>query len=78
MILNLTVIIIFRPVVVWWKYSPAYADIYMAEWERPAFAKCTKFPVLHLCYLDDIFGVWADTEASLIEFVAVLNSHHPQ
>lgn len=60
------------------KYSPAYADIYMAEWERSAFAKCTTLPIVYLRYLDDIFGLWADTEESFVEFVSVLNSHHPQ
>ena len=60
------------------KYSTAYVDIYMAEWEKSAFAKCTKLPLLYLRYLNDIFGLWADSETSLREFIAVLNSHHPQ
>lgn len=50
------------------KYSPAYADIYMAEWERTAFLKCTKLPLVYLRYLDDIFGLWADTEATFCDF----------
>lgn len=50
----------------------------MAEWERSAFAKCTKLPLLYLRYLDDIFDLWADSETSFRVFVAVLNSHHPQ
>lgn len=50
----------------------------MAEWERSAFAKCTKLPLLYLRYLDDIFDLWADSETSFRAFVALLNSHHPQ
>lgn len=38
----------------------------------------TPVTVFYLRYLDDIFGLWADMEASFRDFVAVLNSHHPQ
>lgn len=48
------------------KYSPAYADIYMAEWERTAFLKCTKLPLVYFRYLDDIFGLWTDTETAFL------------
>lgn len=60
------------------KYSPAYADIYMADWERSAYEKCTKQPLLYLRYLDDIFGHWVGTEASFKEFFTTLNEHHPK
>ena len=60
------------------KYSPAYADLYMADWESEAFKKCTLKPLLYLRYLDDLFGLWTHTEAQFLEFVAVLNSHHPR
>ena len=59
------------------KFSPAYADIYMADWERSAFQKCTTLPLLYLRYLDDIFGLWVGTETSFLEFFSVLNEHHP-
>lgn len=39
------------------KYSPAYTDIDMAEWERTAFLKCIKLRLLYFHYLDDIFGL---------------------
>lgn len=58
------------------KNSPAYADIYMAEWERTAFLKCTKLPLVYYRYLDDIFGWWTDTKTAFHEFFNILNSHH--
>lgn len=60
------------------KFSPTYADIYMAEWGREAFKKCTIKPLLYLRYLDDIFGLWADTETAFKQFVEILNGHHPK
>jgi len=60
------------------KYSPAYADIYMADWERSVFQKCSKTPALYLRYLDDIFGIWPHSLADLNDFMAILNSHHPK
>ncbi|CAN9493189.1 unnamed protein product [Ophioblennius macclurei] len=59
------------------KYSPAYADIYMAEWERTALIKCQVRPLLYLRYLDDIFGIWSDTVETFQDFLNTLNNHHP-
>lgn len=57
MIWNSTTNIIYRLVVVRW----AYADIYMAEWERSAFANLlSEVPGRH-------FRLWADTEESFAE-----------
>lgn len=60
------------------KYSPAYADIYMAEWEESAFQKCNLLPLLYLRYLDDIFGIWSGTQSDFEIFLAILNQHHPK
>lgn len=60
------------------KYSPAYADIYLADWEQFAFHKCVTRPLVYLRYLDDIFGLWDGSEASFIQFFTILNTHHPQ
>lgn len=60
------------------KYSPAYVDIYMAKWERTAFQKCSKLPLVYLRYLDDIFSLWVDTKASFHDFFSTLNTHHPR
>ena len=60
------------------KYAPAYADIYLAHWEETAFQKLTHKPVLYLRYLDDIFGLWADTQEHFNNFIHILNTHHPK
>ena len=59
------------------KFAPAYANIYMAGWERTVFPKCRKLPDFYVRYLDDIFGIWSHSMADFCDFIAVLNSHHP-
>ena len=59
------------------KFAPHYADIYMAEWEREALAKCPKKPLVYFRYLDDIFIVWEHSLDDFHTFFAILNSHHP-
>lgn len=59
------------------KFAPAYANIFMANWEREALAKCPKQPVCYVRYLDDIWGIWTGSEEEFKEFVVVLNSHDP-
>ena len=58
------------------KYSPSYADIYLAEWEHSALQKCKFKPLLYLRYLDDIFGLWDQSEAAFQDFLQTLNVHH--
>lgn len=58
------------------KFAPAYANIYMAEFERTFFPKCSKLPALYLRYLDDIFGVWPHGEPDFKRFITALNEHH--
>lgn len=58
------------------RFAPAYANIYMADWERTVFPKCNKLPLVYLRFLDDIFGVWQDSEVEFLTFISVLNSHH--
>ena len=60
------------------KYSPAYADIYLADWEESALLKCPSRPLLYYRYLDDIFGLWDKSEAEFNHFIHILNSHHPR
>lgn len=59
------------------KFAPAYANIFMANWEEGAFAKCKKTPEQYLRYLDDIWGIWTGSDSEFQEFVDVLNSHDP-
>lgn len=59
------------------KFAPAYANIFMANWEEEALSKCEKKPACYLRYLDDIWGIWMGSREEFEEFVGVLNSHDP-
>lgn len=59
------------------RFAPAYANIFMAHWEKEALAKCRKKPVSYLRYLDDVWGIWTGSEEEFKEFVATLNAHDP-
>lgn len=59
------------------KFAPAYANIFMANWEGEVLAKCKKKPACYLRYLDDIWGIWMGSELEFQEFVGILNSHDP-
>uniref|UniRef100_A0A1A8RNC6 Reverse transcriptase domain-containing protein n=1 Tax=Nothobranchius rachovii TaxID=451742 RepID=A0A1A8RNC6_9TELE len=58
------------------RFSPAYANIYMADWEQTAFDKCTKKPLMYLRFLDDIWGIWTHSKEDFADFVTTLNNHH--
>lgn len=58
------------------RFAPAYANIYMVDWERTVFPKCQKVPLIYQRFLDDIFGIWNDSETEFRNLIAVLNSHH--
>ena len=60
------------------KYSPAYVDIYLADWEESAFLQCPSRPLIYFRYLDDIFGLWDKSETEFNHFMHNLNSHHPR
>ncbi|XP_013855711.1 uncharacterized protein LOC106511508, partial [Austrofundulus limnaeus] len=49
------------------KFAPAYADIFMAEWEESALSKCEKKPLHYFRYLDDIWGVWNHSAMKMSE-----------
>lgn len=59
------------------RFSPAYANIYMADWEESVFAKCPKLPEIYLRYLDDIWGIWTYSREDFEQFATILNDHHP-
>lgn len=59
------------------RFAPAYANIYMADWEESVFLKCKSKPSHYWRYLDDIWGVWEGTEECFRDFVEILNQHHP-
>lgn len=59
------------------RFAPAYANIYMANWETEAFQKCPKKPACYVRYLDDIWGIWSGSLAEFEEFFNILNTHDP-
>lgn len=59
------------------RYAPSYANIYMSEWEREALAKCPLKPSFYYRFLDDIIGVWPHGTHEFMQFVKILNDHHP-
>lgn len=58
------------------KFAPAYANIFMAEWEESALQNCLKKPLYYYRYLDDVWGVWTHSQEDFEAFVASLNSHN--
>lgn len=59
------------------KFAPAYANIFMANWEQEALSKCKMKPAYYLRYLDDVWGIWTGSVKEFDEFVETLNSHDP-
>lgn len=57
------------------RFAPAYANIFMANWEEEVFEKCQKKPFYYLRYLDDIWGIWTGSKVEFKEFLDTLNSH---
>lgn len=59
------------------RFAPAYANIYMANWELEVLKKCKIKPFTYLRYLDDIWGIWTGSREEFDEFFGILNSHDP-
>lgn len=58
------------------KFAPAYANIFMAEWESEALSKCVKKPLYYYRFLDDIWGIWHHSEQDFEGFLNTLNGHN--
>ena len=59
------------------KFAPNYANLFLAQWEKEALAKCSKKPLCYFRYLDDIFLIWPHSKTDFDCFFQILNSHHP-
>lgn len=57
------------------RFAPAYANIFMANWEHEVFLKCRKKPLYYFRYLDDIWGIWDGSDKEFDDFMLILNSH---
>ena len=59
------------------RMAPAYANLFMGEFERKALQNYTDKPHLWLRYIDDIFMVWTHGQEKLDDFIKYLNNIHP-
>ena len=57
--------------------APAFANLFMGEFERKALEGYVDKPFLWLRYIDDILMVWTHGNEKLESFIAYLNSIHP-
>ena len=58
-------------------YAPAYANIFMAQFEKQNIYPYIKDKsILYLRYIDDIFMIWTGTKQELLTFLEKLNSRH--
>lgn len=58
------------------KFAPAYANIFMAEWEEGALLATNKKPLHYYRYLDDIWGVWQYSKQDFKDFISTMNNHN--
>ena len=59
------------------KMAPAFANLFMGEFERKALVGYVYKPFLWLWYIDDILMVWTHGNEKLESFIAYSNSIHP-
>lgn len=56
------------------KFAPAYANIFMAAWEKGALQTTPLKPVHYYRFLDDVWGVWTHSLTEFQDFISILNS----
>ena len=59
------------------RFAPAYANIFMAKWEKEAIEKCPIKPTFYFRFQDDILLGFPGDEAKFLEMFNILNNHHP-
>ena len=57
--------------------APAFAKLFMGDFERKALQNYPDKPHVWLRYIDDILMVWTRGEETLDEFLKYLNNIHP-
>ena len=57
------------------KFAPAYANIFMAQWETSALLACGKKTLDYYRSLDDIWGIWPHSREDFDVF-CFLNNHN--
>lgn len=56
------------------KFTPACANIFMAEWEKQGLMKATRKPTQFFRFLDDIWGIWDYSLTEFYDFTKVLKT----
>lgn len=56
------------------KFALAYANIFMSEWEKVGLERAKYKPMLYYRFLDDIWGVWIESQEKFDQFIGVLNN----
>ena len=56
--------------------APAYASLFMGNFEKDFLESSDVQPFLWIRFLDDIFMIWDDSEESLLNFLDKLNKFH--
>ena len=59
------------------RMAPAFANLFMGEFEKNAISGYADKPYLWYRYIDDIFMVWTQGEDKLNNFITYLNNIHP-
>ena len=59
------------------RMAPAFANLFMGEFEKKALEGYVDKPFLWFRYIDDIFMVWTHGNEKLDSFITYLNSIHP-
>lgn len=58
------------------KFAPAYANIFMAQWEKKALRSSRKNTLQYFMFLDDIWGIWSHPREDFQAFVDLLNKQN--
>lgn len=58
------------------KFAPAYANIFMAQWEKKALSSSQKNTLQYFRFLDDIWGIWSHPREDFQAFVDLLNKQN--
>ena len=59
------------------KFSPSYANIFMAQWEKRVLSQAQLKPLIYKRFLDDIFMIWTHGREALDNFLTYLNADNP-
>ncbi|KAL9988930.1 hypothetical protein ACROYT_G003426 [Oculina patagonica] len=59
------------------RMAPAFANLFMGDFERKALEGYTDKPLLWFRYIDNILKFWTHGNEKLDDFIAYLNSIHP-